>query len=83
MAVLPPRRSAVRRVGDTGDLAVIRALGWNRFAAAARRELGRTRWYSAIVRAVFDAPPTRPGRRSGSPSSVAAPWNGSGSPWPI
>lgn len=43
------------RVGDTGNLAVIRALGWNRFAAAVRRELGPTRWYSAIVRAVFDA----------------------------
>ena len=43
------------RVGEGGDLAVIRRLGWNRFAAAVRRELGPTRWYSAIVRAVFDA----------------------------
>ena len=29
--------------------------GWDRFAAAVRVELGATRWYSAIVRAVFDA----------------------------
>ncbi|MDP1806621.1 MAG: IS110 family transposase, partial [Acidimicrobiales bacterium] len=43
------------RVADTGDLAVIRALGWTRFAVEVRRELGATRWYSAIVRAVFDA----------------------------
>jgi transposase len=46
------------RVGTTGDLAVIRRWGWNRFAAAVRREVprhGATRWYSKIVRAVFDA----------------------------
>jgi transposase len=46
------------RVGASGDLAVIRRWGWSRFAAAVRRELprhGATRWYSAIVRAVFDA----------------------------
>lgn len=46
------------RVGSTGDLAVIRRWGWNRFAAAVRRELtrhGATRWYSKIVKAVFDA----------------------------
>lgn len=46
------------RVGDSGDLSLIRRLGWSRFAAAVRRELprhGTTRWYSAIVRAVFDA----------------------------
>lgn len=46
------------RVGDRGDLSVIRRWGWTRFAAAVRRELprhGTTRWYSAIVRAVFDA----------------------------
>lgn len=46
------------RVGTTGDLSVIRRWGWARFAAAVRRELpahGTTRWYSAIVRAVFDA----------------------------
>jgi transposase len=43
------------RVGDTGDLAVIGTLGWTRFAAAVRRGLGAVRWYSAIVRAVFDA----------------------------
>ena len=46
------------RVGTSGDLAVIRRWGWNRFAAAVRREVprhGATRWYSKIVRAVFDA----------------------------
>ena len=46
------------RVGATGDLTVIRRWGWSRFAAAVRREVlrhGATRWYSAIVRAVFDA----------------------------
>jgi transposase len=46
------------RVGTTGDLTVIRRWGWSRFAAAVRRELPRhaaTRWYSKIVRAVFDA----------------------------
>jgi transposase len=43
------------RVGADGDLSVIRRWGWSRFAAAVRRELGDTRWYSAIVRAVFDA----------------------------
>lgn len=46
------------RVGNSGDLSLIRRWGWNRFAAAVRRELprhGTTRWYSAIVRAVFDA----------------------------
>jgi transposase len=46
------------RVGATGDLAVIRRWGWSRFAAAVRRELARngtTRWYSKIVKAVFDA----------------------------
>jgi transposase len=46
------------RVGTSGDLAVIRRWGWSRFAAAVRREVprhGATRWYSTIVRAVFDA----------------------------
>ena len=46
------------RVGTSGDLSLIRRWGWTRFAAAVRRELprhGATRWYSAIVRAVFDA----------------------------
>lgn len=46
------------RIGDSGDLSLIRRWGWRRFAAAVRRELphhGTTRWYSAIVRAVFDA----------------------------
>jgi transposase len=43
------------RVAAGGDLAVIERWGWDGFAAAVRRELGATRWYSAIVRAVFDA----------------------------
>jgi transposase len=46
------------RVGASGDLTVIRRWGWTRFATAVRRELprhGTTRWYSKIVRAVFDA----------------------------
>jgi transposase len=46
------------RIGSTGDLGVIRRWGWSRFAAAVRRELpahGTNRWYSAVVRAVFDA----------------------------
>jgi transposase len=52
------------RVGASGDLSLIRRWGWTRFAAAVRRELprhGATRWYSTIVRAVFDAAadPTR------------------------
>jgi transposase len=52
------------RVGTSGDLTVIRRWGWSRFAAAVRREVprhGATRWYSKIVRAVFDAAtdPTR------------------------
>ena len=41
-----------------GDPARVRAMGWKRFAAAVRRELprwGTTRWFSAIVRGVFDA----------------------------
>lgn len=41
-----------------GDPARVRVMGWKRFAAAVRRELprwGTTRWFSAIVRAVFDA----------------------------
>ena len=46
------------RVGASGDLSVIGRWGWARFAAAVRRELpahGTSRWYSTIVRAVFDA----------------------------
>jgi transposase len=49
---------ALDRVGASGDLSLIRRWGWTRFAAAVRRELprhGATRWYSKIVRAVFDA----------------------------
>lgn len=46
---------ALDRIDSGGDLSVIRRWGWTRFAAAVRRELGAARWYSAIVRAVFDA----------------------------
>lgn len=46
---------ALDRIGASGDLTVIRRWGWDRFAATVRAELGGTRWYSAIVRAVFDA----------------------------
>lgn len=52
------------RIGDSGDLAVIRRWGWSRFAAAVRKQLpahGTTRWYSPIVRAVFAAA-TDPGQ---------------------
>lgn len=41
-----------------GDPATVRAMGWKRFAATVCRELprwGTTRWFSPIVRAVFDA----------------------------
>lgn len=47
-----------------GDPARVRAMGWKRFAAAVRRELprwGTTRWFSPIVRAVFDATADRVG----------------------
>jgi transposase len=43
------------RVAAGGDPAVITRWGWDGFAAAVRRELHATRWYSPIVRAVFDA----------------------------
>ena len=46
---------ALDRIGTGGDLAVIGRLGWDGFAAAVRGQLGGRRWYSAIVRAVFDA----------------------------
>lgn len=46
---------ALDKVGAGGDLSVIRRWGWRNFAAAVRRELSATRWYCAIVRAVFDA----------------------------
>jgi transposase len=62
------------RVGASGDLSVIRRWGWSRFAAAVRRELprhGATRWYSAIVRAVFDAA-TDPVRAAAGVSSQRA-----------
>ena len=41
-----------------GDPARVRRMGWERFSRMVRRELprwGTTRWYSPIVRAVFDA----------------------------
>jgi len=43
------------RVSARGDLDAVRHSGWDAFAAAVRQELGTTRWYSTIVRAVFDA----------------------------
>lgn len=43
------------RVTASGNLAVIDRWGWDGFAAAVRVELGARRWYSPIVRAVFDA----------------------------
>ncbi len=46
---------ALDRIAASGDLSVIRRGGWDRFAAAVRAQLGGTRWYSRIVRAVFDA----------------------------
>lgn len=46
---------ALDRIGVGGNLAVIGRLGWDGFAAAVRVELGGRRWYSRIVRAVFDA----------------------------
>jgi transposase len=46
---------ALDRVGADGDLSVIGRCGWAGFAAAVRAQLGTTRWYSKIVRAVFDA----------------------------
>ena len=49
---------ALDRVATGGDLGVIRRWGWSKSTAAVRRELpahGTRRWYSAIVRAVFDA----------------------------
>jgi transposase len=55
---------ALDRVGQSGDLGVIRRWGWSRFAAAVRRELpnhGATRGCERIVRGVFDAA-TDPGK---------------------
>lgn len=48
-------RVALGRIGASGDLDAVARWGWDEFAAAVRRELGATRWYSAIVRAVFAA----------------------------
>ncbi|GAA2848357.1 hypothetical protein GCM10010472_01590 [Pseudonocardia halophobica] len=42
-------------VDASGDLGVLARRGFDAFAAAVRAELGPTRWYSAIVRAVFAA----------------------------
>jgi transposase len=46
---------ALDRIAAGGDLDVLARWGWEQFAGAVRRELGSTRWYSAIARAVFDA----------------------------
>jgi transposase len=46
---------ALDRIAASGDLAVIGQWGWEQFAVAVRHQLGATRWYSAIARAVFDA----------------------------
>jgi transposase len=46
---------ATDRIGATGELGVLGRAGWDEFAAAVRAQLGDTRWYSVIVRAVFDA----------------------------
>lgn len=46
------------RAGASGDLGVIGRWGWDAFAAAVRAELpahGTRRWYSKVVRAVFEA----------------------------
>ena len=43
------------RVAATGELSELGQRGWEQFAAAVRAELAPTRWYSVIVRAVFDA----------------------------
>ena len=42
-------------VATSGDLGILARGGFEEFAAAVRSRLGVTRWYSAIVRAVFDA----------------------------
>ena len=39
----------------SGDLGVLARRGFDEFAAAVRAQLGVTRWYSAIVRAVYHA----------------------------
>jgi transposase len=62
---------ALELVGEGGDLSVIDQWGWDRFAAAVRRELGSTRWYSAIVRAVFHAAVTPAAARLGVPAQRA------------
>lgn len=43
------------RLAGTGELDMIGRWGWDAFVSAVRHQLGATRWYSAIVRAVFDA----------------------------
>jgi hypothetical protein len=64
---------ALELVGEGGDLSVIDQWGWDRFAAAVRRELGSTRWYSAIVRAVFHAAVTPAAARLGVPAQRHVP----------
>ena len=69
---------------DQGDLGVIRRWGWSRFGAAVRGELARhgtTRWYSAIVRAVFDAATDPALAAAGVADQRAALWSGPGSRW--
>lgn len=58
---------------DGGDLGSVRRIGWDRFARAVRRELprwGTTRWFSAIVRAVFDALTDSTGVHSQRPAAL-------------
>jgi transposase len=42
-------------VAESGDLGVLDRRGFDEFAAAVRVQLGATRWYSAIVHAVYHA----------------------------
>jgi transposase len=56
-----------------GDPARVRSMGWERFARTVRRELprwGTTRWYSAIVRAVFEALADRTGVAAQRPGAL-------------
>jgi transposase len=46
---------ATDTLAATGDLAAMGRWGFEEFAAAVRRELGATRWYSPIVAAVYAA----------------------------
>jgi hypothetical protein len=58
---------------DDGELANAHRMGWDRFARAVRRELprwGTNRWFSAIVRAVFDALTNPTGVTSQRPAAL-------------